>query len=328
MTRKEEIESKLNLTTSGRRHPREEMVHPEEISDPHVLEDESRTTLADRITDNKYLSFFVGLIALAAFVFVIAVGWKVVPHIILNKWTWLGVGFVVWTGGSVTATARHILAKLKRYDWLVLVNRNSPGLWLGYHFASDSKEGYNIFVPVKGFGFLGKRENPYKVGEIVPGKADSEPWQQDLEKSDPASIGLDPEYGVAAQTGFGTVVAQLSSGLRPARYGRETTLWAELPDMAEEERIDDLTEALEDSQKEIGSLKKDVAIAVRQKKNKEAKLREQEDETIDRFAGYYERIRDADRRPRDRSGNRGSSGSGTDYDDMADEFSGDNGDSS
>lgn len=285
---RESIRSKLDLPATDQRFLKGEYTAPDDVSDPHTLEDETRTSWRGWMAENKELTALFTILGFVGIVLLTMWGAQLAPGILTNKYLHYGLVGIVATTAIYLGGVRSALGRLTRFDWLVLVRKRNPTIFLGYHFPSDEAD-HDIFVPVKGFSLFGHRDHVLTVAEVSSEAARS---YENMGRSgdDPATIALHNKFAGVAHTAFGTIVTQPSTGIALNNPRGEALLKAELPDMAEEGQIQDFKDEIQNTLDELRTNRSKVSSWKRRAQNAETEARERREEIIEEFISNHKEI--------------------------------------
>lgn len=276
----DDLRARLGLTQGSTRHVAEDFESLDAISDPHTREDETHRGLLGWFGDHPVVAVFLALFATALIALFGYWAYTLAPGVVTNPLLWQGLGALAILTLSVYYGIQLGLGRLAAMDWLVLLRKNDPGLYVGQHMPAEQGD-FPLFVPVKGFTMFGQRAHPYSIGDISYDLA-RQHSRRNRDPDDPAIIRLDPQYSGVADTAFGTLVVQLSEGLA-LDVGNESTLRAKLPGMAEEGRLSDLRRANRELKDEVDALRDDLDSWKRRARNAEERADERQNKVIARF---------------------------------------------
>lgn len=248
---------------------------PQAVEDPHTIDDSTRETALDKLLANRWWALSVSLLALVALVFVAIHFGRYFATALANPWVQrVGVAAVLVGVGRYTGRSDE-RSKLEEEHELTLYDPESGDT---VHFAGKYKpvEGatHDTFVPYKG-----RRRNdpePYRIGEL----STSLVKQHGRDRDQPAQIRLHSSLVSVVQTERGLKVTQLTAGLTPDPFGRESNLEATIPSLAATETVSDLKSELEKQDEEIDHLRE-----------KNDQLRRQRDNARDEARKNYQEVR-------------------------------------
>jgi hypothetical protein len=286
---------------------------PQEVSDPHTLDDETHQSLLERLQSNwiPFVTISVGLIV--AVVLVVVYGGTYFATVASNIWVQRAVVALGLVAGSYVLGFQSGQQSIAKHDELTLYNPDDDETLTFLGELSHAREGdHPVFTPYKGLrGLFGSPER-YAGDELTPS----------LAPGIPAKIRLHPSMSGRSPTSWGGQKAvQTTNGLRPDPRGSETNVVATLPSQAAESTVTDLTDQVESLNREITTLRKMVNT-----------LKRQRDDALDAAEKPREEIREEIKEYRDlfapfATRSRYTGGDGTDdadeIADMADELMGD-----
>lgn len=274
-------------TADQRYHSNEGPKMPDEVSDPHEWQDESKIKRREWLARNKRTLVavsFLGIVVMGILSF-----WArtFIPQIIHNTYFQVGVYHLVLITVVSVLSIRSYRDKMTRFDWLVLAYGDRTQVYLGYY--NTTEEGDPCFVPTKGFSMLGYRSDVLTLGDMSSEMA-RQFSKTDRKADDPAKIRLHPSMTASAETFLGTITVQLTDGLEPDEFGRETDIEATVPDLADKKQMNDLKVELEEQVKENGYLKDQVSMLRDQQQSYKEMATSRIDELRDRQIDHVERI--------------------------------------
>lgn len=265
------------VTGSDQRYPDpdEEYTPPQEVDDPHTREAESERGWRGWLADNKLYVLSLSLFGFAAVVLVAVYAGRYLITFITNPWTQRAAAGLAIGGAGAYVGASRERDKLKRRDELTLYD---PDERRSYHFLGIYKPvqgaAHDVFIPHKGHG-----GDHYRIKEL----------SQDLvrrhghDPEAPAKIRLHPGVSTIETTSRGRKVTQLTSGVSPDPFGRESNLEATLPDMAATDTVTDLKSELQKLDEELTDLRDRNDQLRRQRDNAREDARQARQEYLDEF---------------------------------------------
>lgn len=265
---------------ADRRYPSEspeEYLSPEEVEDPHTLDDGSKQGLAERMQDNWHWILALGLLFMTALILMAIYFGRYMMTIALNPWThrFLAGGGIAVSAYKLGQTSQR--KRIQKQDELTLYDPDSrqSNHFLGRYLSLEGMS-HDVFIPIKGFRKWGHAPEPYRIGELsreLVQRHNHNPQAQ-------AKIRLHPAVVTVEATERGRKITQLTAGIDPDPFGRETNLEATLPDMASTETVSDLKGELEKAGEEIGHLE-----------NKLDQLRRQRNDAREEARKNFETVR-------------------------------------
>lgn len=257
-----------------------------EISDPDKRADETRKSLGEKIKENKWFVLASGFFIMIFGVLMIIYGARYVPRLLANPIFQAFAKYGTVFGLAYTIGWKNHQNKRDNMDWLVLMTKDDVIRLFGNY--EDGK-----FEPIKGFKWLGHGKEYYKLKDLSPEITQTlAGLNRDLD--DRVKIGLHPSMSDMTQTEMGTVVAQLSPGLKPDPWGRETNVVAELPEMADKNRLRDMKEELENVYEEYKEADKRADMFKKQRDNALEEAEMTRDQVIDEFVQRYSKVKSAE----------------------------------
>lgn len=209
----------------------------EDVADPHTIEDETHEPVWTKAKRHwKFLLLGVP-IALAAVAILIGYTWHLVPELLGNRYVQIGAGLAAIIGTTAYYADQRRESVFMQYEWLVLRTKNGPKRYLG-HLRTDAG-GTPLFEPVKGLRLFGAVGEPYTVEEF--GRELGETWAGlNRDPDDPALIRLHPAFVSIAETDLGTVVEQPTTEIDVDPFGRNSTLYAPMPNLVRDDVAENL----------------------------------------------------------------------------------------
>ena len=273
-----------------RHHSEGQVQMPGDISDPHTWKDESKIKRREWIGRNKRM--LVTLVILGTISTIILIIWfgRLLPQVFANEY----VRTAMWYGGIIGATVylsiRWYRSSIEEFDWLVLIYSDSVKRYLGHYDTTEA--GDPAFIPVKGFSMMGLRGNPLTLGDMSTEMA-RQFSKTDRKADDPAKILLRPSMCSVSNTQYGTVVAQLTSGLEPFETGHETDIVATVPELADKDQMHDLRQELQEQVSENSYLKDQNSMLRDQKQNYKETALAKEGEIQQRMINFARNVLEA-----------------------------------
>ncbi|PCR88699.1 hypothetical protein [Natrinema ejinorense] len=213
--------------------------HPdvEDVADPHTTEDDTHTPLRERAWEYRWFLVLGVPIGLAAIAVLIGYTWHLIPDILGNRYVQLGSLFLTVIGVTAYLADRRRESAFMQYQWLVLRTKDGPKRFLGY--LKQDSSGAPLFEPVKGMRRFGSLAERYTIEEF--GAELGESWAKlNRDPSDPAMIRLHPAFVSITQTDLGTIIEQSTTKIKVDPFGRNSTLYAPMPDLVQDEIAENL----------------------------------------------------------------------------------------
>lgn len=268
--------------------------HPdiEDVADPHTTEDDTHTPLRERAWEYRWFLVLGLPIALAAVAILIGYTWHLIPDIVGNRYVQLATLFLGAIGTSAYLADQRREEAFMKYDWLVLRTQNGPKRYLGY--IKQDASGAPLFEPVKGFRRFGSVGERYTIAEF--GAELGESWAKlNRDPSDPAMIRLHPAFVSATKTDLGTVVEQSTTEIKVDPFGRNSTLYAPMPDLVEDTVAEDLKTELVRVREEREELEDRLSDFQRRLEAAKDIGAMEPEEFLKSHKDFYKELRDVDR---------------------------------
>lgn len=221
----------------------------DQVSDPHTPADDTASSWRDWLADNRWwalLTALLGVIALA----VLAIYFgrffiTTLTHPLVK--TALGALGIFASGAAIGRVWRT--NQLLQNEWFVAYDpeRSIPLVFAGEH---DRVEAPPVFKPYKGLGGVFGGPAPYTIGDLSQELVEKYNRAADT----PARIRLHPAASKTTRTFIGTVTVQLTAGIEPDPFARQSNLVATLPDKAASGTVTDLKSQLVDMTEEVRAL--------------------------------------------------------------------------
>lgn len=269
------IKARIGWNDTEERYPdTDDYTEPQAVEDPHTIEDSTRQTLTDRLLEHRWWALSVSLLAISALILVAIYFGRYFSTVLANIWV-QRIGVLL----AVVALARRWgrtdeRSKLEDEHQLTLYSPDGDTLHFAGRYERVDGATHDTFVPYKGRR-RGDPE-PYRIGELSSALVNKHGRNPD----DEAVIRLHDSVTDVRQTDRGLKVVQLTEGLNPDPFGKESNLEAALPDMAATETVSDLKSELEKQNEEINHL--------RERNNQ---LRRQRDDAREEARKNYEEVR-------------------------------------
>lgn len=282
---------------------------PQQVEDPHTLRDSTKPTLLDRFQQNKWYLLTVAMLALAVLAVVLVYFGRYFATVLLHPWVQAGgagagvLGLGYYIGRSSYAST------IRQQDTLTLYD---PDEQRSVHFLGEFRrlDGsvHDVFVPHKGHRGLGNSPEAYTVGELSDELAQSRGHSASQE----VRIRLHPSVATVDATERGRAIVQLTAGLEPDPFGRDSNVEATLPEMAATDTVTDLKSELEKKDKEVQALEDEIDQADRLRQQFKEMATKRRQELLDEVGDVAEMFEVFVTRQRgDREDNR-QNGTGTD----------------
>lgn len=250
-------------------------------------------------------TFGLGAVALFGFLLIhaqrIAVGFVTNPIVQLL----IVLGFV----GSVAfiAGARHQRSVIVDSDWLIPMTGSGAFPMPGeYRTASDGTE---VFLPFRGFDFLGFKSRHLYLRELGEGVARSHA-KRGRDPEDPARIRLDDARTESADTSYGHFIAADTDGFGHDSFGQHSDAYLTPPSQVSEENYQQLhDQLLMYVDQEIPSLEKKLEAVEQERDELRGKLKQDGNDAVDEFIDKMARITQIQQEQADQFGPDQDSGS-------------------
>lgn len=273
-------------TQADRRYHDGEWTAPKEVSDPAVRQDETSSTLRERIWANKALTI-AALIFASIVLFLLA---RFLPGLVSNVYVQLGALIMgVFTVGAVVGL-RQSVHRDSRVHELVLDKGDDVDRYYGR--LKSGRGNYLVFVPHKGFTATGRLADAYSLSELDPDLARMY-QNMDRDASETARIRLDPEYRNVRETEMGVVVSQHSQGLTLSPFDNGPVLKTQRPNQADEAALDELQTLIRLERSEVDSLRDENQTLRRNKRNAERRARREQREVFEDTKEFITDMADA-----------------------------------
>lgn len=225
---------------------------PEDISDPHTNDDETKEALSTKIKRNWKFLIVAIPVALAFIVIFLRYFLELGVNIAANPWVQRGAAVAGIAGISFYAADQRRQSIIESHDRLVLDTPDGAKRFLGEVTSStDDELHFRLHKGLTRFGSLG---DPYTISEISHEMGES--WAKAHHSPDaPATVRLHPALVSATKTGTGSIIVQETSGLKLEQFAREAALRADIPEYVQESVADDLREEIEQEAQEVRELK-------------------------------------------------------------------------
>lgn len=271
----------------GRALPRTRLADDDDASTPEQEIDmdawgaASTPGLGERLRRRArtFAVFGLGGVALAIFLFLQARQFAV--GLVTNTYIQLAVAFAgVFAVGFLWGT-KHQRRIITDTDWLIPMTGSGASPMPGeYRTATDGTE---VFLPFKGFDFLGFKSRHLQLRELgesiarVRAKSGRDP-------EDPARIRLDDCRTEVGDTAFGQFIAADSDGFRHDKYGQHSDAFLSPPSAVSEENYKQLRDQLQTyAEQEVPSLEKQLEAVRQERDNLRGELKQSGDDAVDEF---------------------------------------------
>lgn len=260
----ERIKSTLNLGGREKRYPDpdQDFQDPEAHEDPHTTPDSTRMTLGEFLSQNMLYIFSLLVLLLIGAVLLAVYASRYFITTLSNPWVQrLLAGLSILSLGYFYGRAQQ-RSDLKNRDELVLYDPDESTVtrFLG-EWQQAANGNHAVFEPIKGFSLLGHRAEPYRISDLSSELVTK--YQRDPE--DPVRIRIHPIVAAMKTTNTGRKTVQLTAGLEPDPFGRESNVVATLPTLAGEDTVDDLRHELEQTAREKRKLESENDMLERQR---------------------------------------------------------------
>ncbi|SDJ33331.1 hypothetical protein SAMN05216226_102171 [Halovenus aranensis] len=280
-------------TTTNKRFVGQPNQDLDEISDPHTIEDDSKTSLTERIRNNWIKAAFGTVFGVVGLAIALTYTSSLYPELAGNRYVRLGVPLLLWTALIAYAADQRRLGLLSGYDWLVLSTEDGPVRFVG----EAHTEGTPTFVPYKGFDRLGRPRGPYTVEEVNERLPDTIS-NHTTDADDPARIRLHPAFVQLASTDLGHVITQETTALASDYPASEATHHAPEPELIRQGVSEELKRTIEQEREEVQQLRDEMEMMRRQLQNAKDNGAKTTEEMMEEFLEFYERIEVASSRSR------------------------------
>ncbi len=230
--------------------------------------------------------FGLGAVALFGFVFIQARQFAM--GFIGNTLVQVGIVLAGTFGLAFIMGARHQRSVITDSDWLVPMTGNGAVPMPGeYRTATD---GTQVFLPFRGFDFLGFKSEHLQLRELGEGVARGHA-KRGRDPEDPARIRLDDARVEQADTAYGNFIAADCDGFGYDSFGKHSDAYLMPPSQVSEENYKQLHDQLQIyNDHEIPMLEKQLE-AVRQERDMlRGELKQGGNDAVDEFIERMARI--------------------------------------
>lgn len=242
---------------------------PEQVEDPHTIEDSTQESALDRLLANRWWALSVALLSFAGLILVLIYFGRYFATVLANPWVQrIVVAVALFAGGRRTGRQSEREQFESEHELTLYNPRKETSTHFRGRFEAVKGATHNVFVP-----FKGRRRNsgePYKVGELSKSLVDK--YNQNPKEE--ARIRLHPTVSTVEPTEYGIKVTQLTAGsetgdsaVEPDPFGTETNLDAPLPDLASTETVSELKGTIEELEEEKRNLSNRIDQFKRQRDN-------------------------------------------------------------
>lgn len=258
---------------------------PQEVENPHTNRDNTKTTKREWIAENKLFVLSLSLLGLAVTIFTLIFFGRYFITFLAHPWTHRGLAALVIGGGFYGLGRSSKGTQMKKMQKLNLYN---PDTGESTHFIGRYRalEGatHDVFVPFKGLRSFGHEPEAYRIGELsaeLVKKHNHSPEEE-------AVIRLHPAATAVEMTDRGMEITQLTSGIEPDPFGRDSNLEASLPDIGSDETVLDLKDELEKLEEENHNLQDRNQMLERQRDNAIEEAQQARREVLDEIGDIAE----------------------------------------
>lgn len=251
-----------------------------------------RIGLGERLKRRGRSVAVFGLAAVAAFGILFAWARQVAVGFVTNPLVQIVTVIGVIVLAVYVAGVRSTISRIKSLTFAAFLTPNGIRPFIGrYEVAEDGTE---ILVPYQGYDWLGRRNYPLPLSEMGEDIARTAA-KRNRDPDDPVRIRLDDcRYGVR-QTAFGTFIVGETDGLQVDQFGQHSDVYAAPPSMVSEDNFVHLYQRLEHIiEREIPELKDTNRTLEEQKEQLRQRLREGDDDKLERFLEFYRLLREAE----------------------------------
>jgi len=270
----ERIKARAGWIEDSQRYPdTEDFTPPEQVEDPHTIEDDTQETVLDKLLANRWWA----TVRLAVHARRADPRRDLLRPVLRDR-----AGEPV---GAALRRRRRLVGGARRWgrssERAQLENEHELTLYdpddgEAIHFTGRYRRvdgaTHDTFIPFKGRR-RGSGE-PYRVGEL----SSSMVKQHNRDPDEPAEIRLQESLVSTRQTERGLKVTQLTSGLKPDPFGKESNLVAKIPSLAATDTVSDLKKELEKQDEELQDLREKNDQLRRQRDNARSEARKNYDE--------------------------------------------------
>jgi hypothetical protein len=236
---------------------------PQSVADPHTLDDETHSSLLDRIEDNWHVYVSFSLLGLVALILVGIYFGRYFVTVATNPWVQRIVAVLaIFAGGTYLGIQRERTAVEQEHELTLYDPNGDAGVTIRCEYRTVDGAPYPVVIPYKGNrGLFGGSPEPYTVGDLSRSLVKAHGHDPDA----PVRIRLHPEMTDIHRTDRGLKVTQATDGLSPDPYGTDANLEASLPETADEETVIKITSLVRKQSEEIEQLKEDKDVLRRQR---------------------------------------------------------------
>ncbi|AUX09287.1 hypothetical protein AArcSl_1658 [Halalkaliarchaeum desulfuricum] len=280
----------------GRIKPNSRLPDDEEARTPDEeidLEEWSSTTsigLGERLKRSARTFATLGLLGVAIIGILWAWGSQLAIGLFSNVVVQAGTVLLGTFATGLLVGIQHQRGVITRSDWLILSTSEGVTPFLGEFHTSE--DGTNVFVPYRGFDFLGDRARPLYLRELGEDVARSHA-KKGRNPEDPVRIRVDDGMVQVRDTAYGTVVSVISGGLEVDAFGRYSDVFCTPPEQVTAENYRQLKDQLEMYlQRDLPKLKRENEMLEQQVENLRDRLRQSTDEEINQFIDRLARVQE------------------------------------
>lgn len=261
---------------------------PDETIDPETWHHEATPGLGERIKRARRTLSIVGAIAAVALVLIWNWSGDFLMVVATHPWVITGAKWTVALGGAFMVGAKWQRGKLTNLDWLVSILPDGVEVYLGEQHTAD--DGTTVFIPFRGFDFLGFRSRQLQVGELGQDIAQTYAKNgRDMES--PARIRVEDALAREQDTAYGRVIGVMSDGFEVDPWGQHSDVYTEPPDTVDQEMYAQLRDRLEQYvEVVVPRLESDIDALEQQVEDLRTRLGQSSDEAIDTFIDRYRQV--------------------------------------
>lgn len=289
MSRVDTAKDRLGLDDTGQPYdsddPDEREIDLETVENPHTQADNTKKTWRETWAENKWAFFAHGLLALIALTLFLYWGFEFLAPVFTNIWVWIGLGVVIWNTAVWLHGHKHQRGIDSELDQYVQHSPSEDAVLVSFDgiLRQSTFDGRRRFIPVKGSRWFGLKHEPYRRRDIG---LDENPDQ-------PLRIRLDTE-AKARSTEKGTIVSQVSPGLKRTPDARHTELEALRAEKAPEDHVKELNREIENLETQLADAETVIETLEQQLEKAREDARKTRDEHLDDYTEWYTEMRESE----------------------------------
>lgn len=268
------VKARFGWNDEAQRYPdTDDFTPPQQVEDPHTIEDGTDETLVDKLLEYRWWAVSVSLLGLALLILVGIYFGRYFATALANPWVQrFGVAGVLVVGARRWGRSSERAQFEKLHELTLYDPDEGEAIHFTGRFRRVDGATHDTFIPYKGRR-RGSGE-PYRVGEL----SSSLVKQHNRSPDEPAEIRLHNSLVSTRQTERGLKVTQLTGGLEPDPFGQESNLKATIPRLAARDSISELKQQLEKLDEELQDLREENDQLRRQRNNARAEAKKNYDE--------------------------------------------------